>query len=111
MNSGRLFIAASILLLLSLPARAHQVSNLEHTHVYQQTAYGKFRQGHAVSGQYGNILIWSAKPYASSRNSNNVRIARPAMIKQAPPGPFLESGARFDATRNYGKQPKRDYGN
>lgn len=112
MNPDRLFMAAAAMLLIfTAPAGAHQVSHMEHTHAYQQIGYGKYRQGHAVNGPYGNIIIWSARPYTGYQNSNRVRFARPVLLKKAPSGPVLESGAGSDAARNYGKQYKRDYGN
>ena len=55
--------ATSALIFFTTPAYPHEVSNMEHTHAFQQTGYGKYRQGHYVNGAQGSIIIWSPRTY------------------------------------------------
>ena len=52
-------------LILPLAAMGHNTSNMKHSHAFEQTGYGQYRQGHYANGPVGNILIWSAKPVNS----------------------------------------------
>ena len=78
---------------MALSAQAHDTPNLEHTHAFQQTAYGSYRQGHYVSGPQGSIIIWSPQPYTGYQNAPNVRFARPEPITKAPSNPTPRPGA------------------
>jgi hypothetical protein len=91
-------------------ARAHEVPNIEHTHAFEQTGYGTYRQGHSVSGPYGDITIWSAKPYTGYQTAPPVRFARPQPITRAPGTPALQHRADRNPDLEYGKQEKDRYG-
>lgn len=100
--------AAALVVALSLAplaGRTHEAVGPEHSHVYQQTGYGSYRQGHYVNGPQGSIIIWSARPVAGYPQRPPVRFAHPSPITRAParpaswPGPFREPG------RRYGERP------
>jgi len=56
MKARYIFLAATAALIFSTaPAYSHDVPNMQHTHAFQQTAYGKYRQGHYVNGPQGSI--------------------------------------------------------
>jgi hypothetical protein len=59
-----LFMAATSLLVAT--AWAHDAPNLEHTHAFERTGYGSYRQGHAVNGPQGDIIIWSPRSYSAT---------------------------------------------
>ncbi len=44
--------AAAAMMLFPVASRAHEVPNIPHTHAFQQTGYGTYRQGHTVNNQY-----------------------------------------------------------
>ena len=96
--------------LLAATARAHDAPNLEHTHAFQQTAYGSYRQGHHVKGPQGDIIIWSPRTYTGYQQGPAVRFARPQPITKAPGSPALESRAGHQPAHGYGKQERREYG-
>ena len=97
-----------ILLLLTAagatPAMAHEVPNIKHTHAFQQTDYGVYRQGHYVNGPQGSIIIWSPRAYSGYQNGNQVRFARPTPITRAPGSPIRESRTQRDPAITYGKK-------
>ena len=47
----------------SAPLAAHETPGIEHTHAFEQTGYGTYRQGHSVNNRLGSITIWSARPH------------------------------------------------
>ncbi len=82
---------------------AHDVPNIDHTHAFEQTGYGTYRQGHYVNGPHGSIIIWSAKPYSSYQSGNNVKFARPRPITKAPSGVKMRPGITIEPATGYGK--------
>ena len=93
---------------LAAPVQAHDTPNLEHSHAFQQTAYGTYRQGHYVNGPQGSIIIWSPQNYTGYENSPAVRFARPKPISRPPANPFVEPGAGRQPAPDYGKKYRRD---
>jgi hypothetical protein len=93
------------------PVWAHDTPNLEHSHAFQQTGYGTWRQGHYVNGPQGSIIIWSPQPYTEYQNRPAVRFARPKPITKAPAGPAIRPGAGLNPAPGYGKNPGRDRAN
>lgn len=89
--------------LLSAGASAHQVSNIEHSHAFQQTGYGAWRQGHYVDGPQGSILIWSPRTYTGYQTKSQVKFARPVPITRAPSGFKAGNRAKLDPVTRYGK--------
>jgi len=85
--------AAMVGLFIPVAAPAHDTPGLEHTHAFQKTAYGIYRQGHSVNGPLGSITIWSARPYTGYQNGPAVKFARPEPITKAPVGPSAGSRA------------------
>ena len=96
--------------LLAATARAHDAPNLEHTHAFQETAYGSYRQGHQVSGPQGDIIIWSPREYTGYQQAPAVRFARPRPITEAPGSRPLKSRAGHWPAAGYGKKERRDSG-
>ena len=96
--------------LLAATARAHDAPNLEHTHAFQETAYGSYRQGHQVSGPQGDIIIWSPREYTGYQQAPAVRFARPRPITEAPGSRALKSRAGHWPAAGYGKKERRDSG-
>jgi hypothetical protein len=88
----------------AVPAMAHEVPNIEHTHAFQKTDYGVYRQGHYVNGPQGSIIIWSPRAYTGYRNQNQVKFARPTPITRAPGSPIRESRTQRDPAITYGKK-------
>jgi hypothetical protein len=82
-----LLAATGALIFFTAPAYPHDVPNMEHTHAFQQTAYGKYRQGHYVNGPQGSIIIWSPKTYTGYQAGSAVKFARPSPIVKAPGSP------------------------
>jgi hypothetical protein len=82
-----LLAATGSLIFFTAPAYPHDVPNMEHTHAFQQTAYGKYRQGHYVNGPQGSIIIWSPKTYTGYQAGSAVKFARPTPIVKAPGSP------------------------
>jgi len=89
---------------------AHDVPNMEHTHAFKQTGYGTYRQGHAVNGPYGSIIIWSPRNYGGYQSSPTVPFARPTPITRAPGSVAPDSRSKSDRAKDYGKRTKKDYG-
>jgi len=85
-----LLAAAGALVFFTAPAYAHEVPNITHTHAFQQTGYGKYRQGHYVNGAQGSIIVWSARPYSSFQPRPPVKFARPSPITRAPGSPVTK---------------------
>jgi len=92
------------------PALAHETPNLEHTHAFQQTGYGTWRQGHYVNGPNGSIIIWSPRTYTGYQANPPVRFARPQPITRPPGSPLVPPKAGHGPGADYGDQPKRGYG-
>jgi hypothetical protein len=92
------------------PAWAHDIPNIEHTHAFQQTGYGSYRQGHTVNGPYGSITIWSPRPYTGYQVAPPVRFARPEPITRAPGTPAVQNRTDRNQVLEYGKQQNDRYG-
>ena len=91
-------------------ALAHHVPNLNHTHAFEQTGYGKYRQGHSVNGPYGSITIYSPRTYNVYQGAPPVELARPEPITRAPGAPAAQTQADMNPALDYGKKQKDDYG-
>jgi hypothetical protein len=91
-----------------VPVQAHDTPNLEHSHAFQQTAYGAYRQGHYVNGPQGSIIIWSPQPYTGYRNASNVRFARPQPITRPPGNPTVMPRAGQMPALGFGYKQERD---
>jgi len=89
------------------PALAHESSTGDHTHAFRQTGSGTLRQGHAVNGPNGDIVIWSARPSSGYETPPPVRFARPEPILKAPSLPRIGPASIPRPAREFGK-PKRD---
>ena len=96
---------------MAVPGQAHDTPNFEHSHAFQQTAYGTYRQGHYVSGSQGSIIIWSPQPYTGYQNAPNVRFARPQPITRPPGNPAVRPRAGNTPAPEYGRKQNRAYGN
>jgi hypothetical protein len=96
--------AAAAMLLFPVASRAHEVPNIPHTHAFQQTGYGTYRQGHTVNNQYGSITIWSPRPYTGYQSGNTVKFARPEPITRAPGSPVAKTRVQADPAIQYGKR-------
>jgi len=96
---------------LAAPVQGHDTPNLEHSHAFQQTAYGTYRQGHYVNGPQGSIIIWSPQPYTGYQNAPNVRFARPQPITRPPGNPAVRPRAGNTPALEYGGKQNRAYGN
>ena len=83
---------------------AHEVPNMEHTHAFEQSGYGKYREGHYVNGPQGSIIIWSHRTHSGYQGGSQVRFARPVPISKAPGSPQKESRAESDPSIKYGKK-------
>ena len=106
MRTGRyVWKLAGLLVFLSTGAAAHQAPNIQHTHAFEQTAYGKFRQGHYVDGPQGSIIIWSPRTYGGYQQRAQVEFARPSPMTQAPSNPLKKSRIESDPAARYGKKP------
>jgi hypothetical protein len=93
---------------MAVPVQAHNTPNLEHSHAFQQTAYGTYRQGHFVNGPQGSIIIWSPQPYTGYQNAPNVRFARPQPITRPPRNPIGKPGAGQMPAPGFGYKQERD---
>ena len=104
-----LWTSAALIAMAGLtgPLAAHDTPGIEHSHAFEQTAYGKVRQGHTVNNQLGSITIWSAKPYSGYEARPPVNFARPQPIRKAPTLPQIGPARNAQPARDYGK-PKRD---
>lgn len=104
MKTRHFFLAATgAMLLIPALSQAHEVPNIPHTHAFENTGYGKSRQGHTVNNQLGSITIWSAQPQSGYKSGNSVNFARPEMITQPPGNPVAKTRSQ-DAVANYGKR-------
>lgn len=104
-------ISITILFLASATtAAAHQLGQIEHSHVYRQAGYGVHRQGHSVNGQFGNIMIWSAQPYTGYQGTKNVRFARPQPITRPLSSPAAPVTSRAANVMDFGKAYKPVHG-
>ena len=99
-----LLAATSALIFFTASAFPHEVSNMEHSHAFQQTGYGKYRQGHYVNGAQGSIIIWSPRTYSGYRPGPAVKFARPSPIVKAPQSPVAKTRSQNRSTIEYGKQ-------
>jgi hypothetical protein len=97
-------------LILPLTAMGHNTSNMKHSHAFKQTGYGEYRQGHYANGPIGSILIWSAKPVNSRHSSGSVRFITPEPISKPPANPYRKTSGNSDASTQYGKDFKKNYG-
>jgi len=105
MNARHILLAVvSVAALLPVSVYSHDTPNIQHTHAFQQTAYGKYRQGHYVNGPQGSIIIWSPKAYTGYQNGNSVKFARPAPISRAPGSPVDRTPGSEKKTIEYGKR-------
>jgi hypothetical protein len=95
--------------LLVATARAHDAPNLEHTHAFERTGYGSYRQGHAVNGVQGDIIIWSPRNDGGYRQGPVVRFARPQPLTKAPDNPALKAGATQLRAPRYGNKERRSH--
>jgi len=99
-----LLAAAGALVFFTVPAWPHEVPNISHTHAFQQTGYGKYRQGHYVNGPQGSIIVWSPRTYTGYRNGQTVKFARPTPIVKAPGSPIVVSKNQSSPAIDYGKK-------
>jgi hypothetical protein len=105
MKARQIFLAVTgTMLLIPMPSQAHEVPNIPHSHAFQQTGYGTYRQGHTVNNQLGSITIWSARPYTGYQAGQSVKFARPVPITQAPGSPVATTRSQADPVVEYGKR-------
>lgn len=106
MKNTVLISLAAVVALGALPAAAHEVPNISHSHAFEQTGYGTFRQGHYVNSARGDIIIWSAQPKTGYKPGPAVEFARPEPITRAPARPNVKPAPLPSPQREYGK-PKQ----
>ena len=99
-----LLAATGALVFFTAPVYPHDVPNIDHTHAFQQTGYGKYRQGHYVNGAQGSIIIWSPRTYTGYQNGRQVKFARPSPIVRAPGSPVAKTRSQTDPVIEYGKK-------
>ena len=99
-----LLAATGALIFFTAPAYPHEVPNMEHTHAFQQTGYGKYRQGHYVNGAQGSIIVWSPRTFTGYQRGSAVKFARPTPIVKAPNSPVAKTRSQAKSTIEYGKQ-------
>ena len=105
MKARYIFLAATgALVFFSAPAYPHDVPNMEHTHAFQQTGYGKYRQGHYVNGAQGSIIVWSPRTYTGFQNGQSVKFARPSPIVKAPGSPVARTQSQTNPSIEFGKR-------
>jgi hypothetical protein len=105
MKARHLFLAATgAAMLFPMPSQAHEVPNIPHSHAFQQTGYGTYRQGHTVDTELGSITIWSPQPYTGYQAGKTVKFARPVPITQAPGSPVATTQSQADPAIDYGKR-------
>jgi hypothetical protein len=97
-------ITAGSLILFPGLSSAHDVPNMNHTHAFQQTGYGTYRQGHYVNGPQGSIIIWSPRTYSGYQKGQAVKFARPRPITRAPGSPVVIKKSEADPAVDYGKR-------
>ena len=98
-----LLAATGALVFFTAPAYPHEVPNMEHTHAFQQTGYGKYRQGHYVNGAQGSIIVWSPRTYSGYRPGPAVKFARPSPIVKAPESSVAKTRSQAKSTIEYRK--------
>ena len=99
---------AAAAIAVAVSAQAHDAPNLDHSHAFQQTGYGTWRQGHYVNGPQGSIIIWSPQNYTGYENSPAVRFARPQPITRPPASRSIKPGAGRPPALDYGNRRKRN---
>ena len=108
-----IFLAISAIAVLGSPvAGAHDVPNMSHSHAFEQTGYGRYRQGHYVNGPQGSIIIWSSKPKGSYQSAETQN-ARPKGIPspyQKHSYPVRQPDSKFGSSTDYGKTTDKNYG-
>jgi len=105
-----LLIATAAAMGASPMASAHDTPNLEHTHAFQKTGYGTYRQGHSVNGPLGTITIWSPRPYTGYPQGHAVKFARPQPITKAPGRPAAIAPAGQNPASGYGQATPKERG-
>ena len=104
MKAPRIFLAvAGATVLFATPVFPHEVPNISHTHAFQQTGYGKNRQGHYVNGPQGSIIVWSPRTFTGYQNGQSVKFARPSPIVSAPRSPIAKTQSQTKPAIEYGK--------
>lgn len=88
---------------ITVGTSAHDTPGLEHTHAFQKTGYGTYRQGHSVNGPLGSITIWSPQPYTGYKKSPAVKFAQPQPITRPPGSPSAPARAGQDPALVYGR--------
>lgn len=99
-----LMATAGTLLFFAAPVFPHEVKNISHSHAFQQTGYGKYRQGHYVNGAQGSIIVWSPRTYTGYQSGQQVKFARPSPIVKAPGSPVLKTNSHAKSAIEYGKR-------
>jgi len=103
--------AVTVALFTPVAVLAHDTPGLEHTHAFQKTAYGTYRQGHSVNSPLGDITIWSPRPYTGYQNGPAVNFARPEPITKAPVNPSVGSRGGQNPAPEYAQRkanPRRN---
>jgi len=104
-------IASAAAMAASPMAPAHDTPNLEHTHAFEKTGYGTYRQGHSVNGPLGSITIWSPRPYTGYQSGPVVKFAHPEPITKAPGTPAATPPAGRNSAPGYGQSKSKQRGN
>jgi len=99
-----LMTVTGALVFVAAPVFPHEVQNMSHSHAFQQTGYGKYRQGHYVNGAQGSIIVWSPRTYTGYQNGQPVKFARPSPIVKAPGSPVVKPNSQARSTIEYGKR-------
>ena len=99
-----LLAATGALVFFTAPVYPHDVPNIDHTHAFQQTGYGKYRQGHYVNGAQGSIIVWSPKTYTGYQKGQTVKFARPSPIVKAPGSPVARTKSQTNPSIEYEKR-------
>ena len=103
MKARHLILAATgFLLCFNTPVFAHDIKNMQHSHAFQKTGYGKVREGHYVNGPQGSIIVW-APGNAAGYGKSPVTFARPTPITSAPGTPVANTKKKPRPTIEYGK--------
>jgi hypothetical protein len=97
------FAATGAMMLFPMASQAHEVPNMPHTHAFEQTGYGTYRQGHTVNNELGSITIYSPQPQTGYQSGKTVRFARPEPITKAPGSPVATTQSQKDPVKDYGK--------
>ena len=99
-----LMTVTGALVFVTAPVFPHEVQNMSHSHAFQQTGYGKYRQGHYVNGAQGSIIVWSPRTFTGYQRGSAVKFARPTPIVKAPESPVAKTRSQAKSTIEYGKQ-------